>query len=79
LIALWPPRNRYLAAQSLGLGSPSYTEPVASLNANYTDRVGIPTGYVVVAVVKIGSIKQNVDALSSASRRKANSEIFDYH
>jgi nitroreductase len=71
--------NMYLAAQSLGLGSHIYTGPVASLNANYRDLVGIPTGYVAVAILKIGSIVQNVDAVSSASRRKADSEIIDYH
>jgi len=69
----------YLAAQSLGLGSHIYTGPIASLNANYRDLVGIPTGYVAVAILKIGSIVQNVDAVSSASRRKADSEIIDYH
>lgn len=71
--------NMYLAAQSLGLGSHIYTGPIASLNASYRDFVGIPTGYVAVAILKIGSIVQNVDAVSSASRRKADSEIIDYH
>jgi len=32
-----------------------------------------------VAILKIGNILQNVDALSSASRRKADAEIVEYH
>jgi len=69
--------NMYLAAQSLGLGSHIYTGPIASLNAKYRDLVGVPTGYVAVAILKIGHMPQNVDAVSAASQRKTDSETID--
>ena len=71
--------NMYLAAQSLGLGSHIYTGPVANFDANDRDLVGIPKGYRAVAILKIGNVPQNVDAMSSASRRKADAEIVEYH
>jgi nitroreductase len=70
--------NMYLAAQSLGLGSHIYTGPVANFNANYKDLVGIPVGYAAVAILKVGNVAQNADAVSSASRRKADPEIINY-
>jgi nitroreductase len=71
--------NMYLAAQSLGLGSHIYTGPIAGLNANYRDLVGVPAGYVAVAILKIGNTSQKVDAVSAASRRNADSDMTDYH
>lgn len=71
--------NMYLAAQSLGLGSHIYTGPIANLNAKEKDLVGIPTGYAAVAILRIGNIPQNADRVSSASRRKADPEVIDYH
>ena len=71
--------NMYLAAQSLGLGSHIYTGPIANLNTRYRDSVGIPAGYLGVAILKIGNTAQKADAVSSASQRKADSEIIDYH
>ena len=71
--------NMYLAAQSLGLGSHIYTGPIANFNAKYKDIVGVPAGYLGVAILKIGNIEQKVDAVSSASRRKAESDIITYH
>ena len=70
--------NMYLAAQSLGLGSHIYTGPIANLNAKYEDSVGIPAGYLGVAILKIGNTPQKADAVSSASLRKIDSEIIDY-
>lgn len=67
-----------LAAQSLGLGSHIYTEPIANINAKLKDSVGIPAGYLGVAILKIGSTAQKADAMSSASVRKADSEIITY-
>jgi len=69
--------NMYLAAQSLGLGSHIYTGPIANLNA-HRDSVGIPAGYLGVAILKIGNIAQKADAMSSASVRKADSEVISY-
>ena len=71
--------NMYLAAQSLGLGAHIYTGPIANLNAKYRDSVGIPAGYLGVAILKIGNIAQKADAVSSASVRKADSEVISYH
>jgi nitroreductase len=71
--------NMYLAAQSLGLGSHIYTGPIANLNAKYKDLVGIPAGYLAVAILKIGNRQQKVDAVSSASLRKAESELITDH
>ena len=70
--------NMYLAAQSLGLGSHIYTGPIANLNTKYKDSVGIPAGYLGVAILKIGNTAQKTDAVSSASLRKTPSEIIDY-
>ena len=70
--------NMYLAAQSLGLGAHIYTGPIANLNAKYRDSVGIPAGYLGVAILKIGNIAQKADAVSSASARKADSEVITY-
>jgi hypothetical protein len=61
------------------LGSHIYTGPIANLNANYTDLVEIPAGYVAIAILRIGSIAENTDAVSSASPRNADPEIIDYH
>jgi nitroreductase len=69
-------QNMYLAAQALGLGSHLYTGPIANLNAKYRDLV--PTGFVGVAIVKIGSVARTADAVSGASTRKAGSEIVNY-
>ena len=70
--------NMYLAAQSLGLGSHIYTGPIANLNTKYKDSVGIPAGYLGIAILRIGNTAQKADAVSSASLRKAESEIINY-
>jgi len=74
-----PTENMYLAAQSLGLGSHIYTGPIANLNAKYRDSAGIPAGYMGVSILKIGNTAQPADATSSASARKADSEVVTYH
>lgn len=71
--------NMPLAAQSLGLGSHIYTGPIANLNAKYRDLVRIPVGYLAVAILKIGNKEQKADAVSSASMRKAESELITDH
>jgi nitroreductase len=69
-------QNMYLAAQALGLGSHLYTGPIANLNTKFRDLV--PSGFVGVAIVKIGSATKTADAVSGASTRKAGSEIVNY-
>lgn len=70
--------NMYLAAQSLGLGSHIYSGPIANLNAKYKAFVGIPTGYLAVAILRIGNREQKADAVSSASQRKTESDFVTY-
>jgi nitroreductase len=67
--------NMYLAAQALGLGSHIYTGPIANLNQNYKNLIGIPAGYTGISIIKIGNIKNGVDSVSSASKRKSESDI----
>lgn len=67
--------NMYLAAQSLGLGAHIYTGPVQSINTTMRDRLHIPKGYRVVAVLQIGVLASGVDATSSASPRKPMEEL----
>ena len=68
----------YLAAQALGYGSRIYTGPVANLNNNLKSTFSIPSGYSAVAVVRIGKLQGNVDAVSAASARKNASEVVTY-
>ncbi len=67
--------NIFLSAQALGYGSHIYTGPVAKLNKNYRAAIGLPAGYNAVSIVRVGSIDTKVDALSSASSRKPESEL----
>ena len=70
--------NVFLAAQALGLGSHIYTGPIAKLNQDYRDAVGMPDGYIGVSIIKIGNIEQGVDSVSSASTRKPGSGMVNY-
>jgi len=68
----------YLQAQSLGYGSRIYTAPIDNLNKNYKKDLGLPVGYSAVAVVRVGKIDKNTDAVSSASPRKAAETMINY-
>jgi nitroreductase len=70
--------NMYVAAQSLGLGAHIYMSPVANINTKMKDVLGIPEGFRVVAVLRIGNIDKNIDATSSASTRKNPAEAVIY-
>jgi nitroreductase len=70
--------NMYVAAQSLGLGAHIYAGPVAGINTNWKEKLGIPAGFRAVTVLRIGNIDKNVDAVSSASTRKKQEEIVNY-
>lgn len=70
--------NMYIAAQSLGLGAHIYAGPVADINANWKQKLGIPDEYKAVMVLRIGSIDKNVDAVSAASGRKKPEEVVNY-
>ena len=70
--------NLFLAAQALGYGSRIYTGSVAGINAKLKNELGIPADSSAVAVVRVGKIASRTDALSSASKRKALTEIVTY-
>jgi nitroreductase len=71
--------NIFLAAQALGYGSHIYTGPIAKLNDNYKEMIGIPTGFTGISIIKIGNIEKGIDAMSSASERKSEADLANYH
>jgi nitroreductase len=68
----------YLAAQALGLGSRIYTGPIAALNANLKGELGLPAGYSAAALVRIGRLPADADAVTGASSRKAPDSVVNY-
>jgi nitroreductase len=64
-------QNMYLATQALGLGSRIYTGPIDSINKNNKGDLGLPENVNAIAVVRIGRLPANVDAVTSASMRKS--------
>ncbi|HDR68435.1 MAG TPA: nitroreductase [Bacteroidaceae bacterium] len=69
--------NMFVAAHSLGLGARIYGSPVRNINAN-KERFQIPSGYRAVMVLRIGNVDKSVDAVSSATPRKAPEEVINY-
>jgi nitroreductase len=67
--------NMFMAAQALSLGARIYTGPVNNVNATMKESLDIPSGYRVVALLRIGNIDKTVDAVSAASKRKDIKEI----
>jgi len=70
--------NMALAAISLGLGQRIYTGPIANINANMKQTLQISDGYKAVAVLRVGNIEKNVDAVSAASPRKNYEEVVTF-
>jgi nitroreductase len=70
--------NMFIAAQSLGLGGHIYTGPVKNINATKLKLLELPEGYKVISVLRVGTVDRNVDAVTSASARKASEEIVNY-
>jgi nitroreductase len=70
--------NMYVAAQALGLGAHIYAGPVAGINTNLKQKLGIPDDYRAVTVLRIGNIDKNIDAVSAASTRKNPEEVVIY-
>jgi nitroreductase len=68
----------YLAAQALGYGSRIYTGPIANINNNLKNDLGISRNRNAVAVVRVGRLASNVDAASSASSRKPVDSMVTY-
>ncbi|MDR2095866.1 MAG: nitroreductase family protein [Treponema sp.] len=68
----------YLAAQALGLGSRIYTGPMDTINRRFKTDLGFPNGYGAVALVRIGRVQPDVDAVSAASFRKSLDSTVNY-
>ena len=68
----------YLAAQVLGYGSRIYTMPIDNINARLKTELGFPDGYSAVALIRVGRIQANVDAVGAASPRKNARELVNY-
>ena len=70
-------QTMFIAAHSLGLGARMYGSPTRNM-ATQRERYQIPAGYKPVIVLRIGNVAKAVDAVSSASPRKQESEIVNY-
>ncbi len=70
--------NIYLAAQALGYGSRIYTGPVRSIKDDLKESLGIRTKDSVIALVRVGRLRSDVDAVSSASKRKSADTMVFY-
>lgn len=70
-------QSMFIAAHSLGLGARMYGSPTRNM-ATKREQYQIPAGYKPVIVLRIGNIAKAVDAVSSASPRKPDSEIVNY-
>ena len=70
--------NMSLAAISLGLGARIYTGPIANVNATMKQTLQVPNGYKAVAVLRIGHIEKNVDAVSAASPRNSYEDVVTF-
>jgi nitroreductase len=68
----------YLAAQALGYGSRIYTGPIDTVNSRFKTQLGLPSGYNAVALVRIGKLQGQVDAVTAASARKSAQELVTY-
>jgi nitroreductase len=68
----------YLAAQAIGYGSRIYTGPINNLNQNLKSEIGLPAGHSAVALIRVGKVDGNVDAVSAASARKAPNSMVTY-
>lgn len=67
-------QNMFIAAQSLGLGVRIYGSPISNINLK-KGSFGVPEGFRAITVLRIGNIDKGIDAVSSASPRKAYEEI----
>jgi hypothetical protein len=70
--------NIYLAAQALGYGSRIYASPLGTVNGSLKNELGIPQQFNAVAVIRVGRLAPNVDAVSSASPRKPAKDTVTY-
>ncbi|MDR2109742.1 MAG: nitroreductase family protein [Spirochaetaceae bacterium] len=68
----------YLAAQALGLGSRIYTGPMDTINRQLKAELEMPKDYSAVALVRIGRVAPDADAVSAASARKPLEGMVNY-
>ena len=71
-------QNMTIAAQGLGLGARIYTNPIANINSSMKQTLQIPDGWRAVAVLRIGHIESNVDAVSAASPRNNFNDVVTF-
>ncbi len=71
-------QSMFVAAQGLGLGARIYTGPVSNVNTNLKEKLGIPEGYQVATILRIGHMDKSVDAISAATPRKPIEEVVNY-
>jgi nitroreductase len=70
--------NMAIAAISLGLGQRIYTGPIRNINLTMKEILQIPEGYRAVAVLRVGHIEKNVDAVSAASPRNSYEDVVTF-
>ncbi len=70
--------NMFIGGQLLGLGVHIYGGPVNKINQNMRPDLGIPDGYKVVSLLRVGNIDKTIDAASGASTRKDINEVVNY-
>jgi nitroreductase len=68
----------YLAAQALGYGSRIYTGPMDTVNNRFKTQLSLPSGHSAVALVRVGRLQGQVDAVSAASARNAAEGMVTY-
>ena len=68
----------YLAAQALGYGSHIYTGPIGNINDKFKTALSLPQGHSAIALVRVGKLQGNADAVSAASQRKKAEEVVTY-
>ena len=71
-------QNIYLASQALGFGARQYYTGVQDINDSQKTALGIPDDYSAQIIMLIGFIADDVDAVTSASPRRAFSENVNY-
>lgn len=67
--------NMFLAAQSLGLAARIYTSPVDNVNKTMKSAIGIPAGFKVSSILRVGNMDTKVDATTAATKRKEYKEV----
>jgi nitroreductase len=69
--------NMFAATHGLGLGARIYGSPAGNINSK-RDVYQVPAGFKAVVVLRVGNVGKSVDAVSSATPRKAFEEIVNF-